>query len=50
MTIEVSTGLGGRIIFGREVSEGKDHMVYGSTCYKGTYSWTQTNFLLTMYN
>ena len=46
MTIEVSTGMGGRVILAGKYQRKKKR----GTDYRELYYWIQTNFSLTMYN
>ena len=47
MTIEVSTGMGGRVIL---VVKSQRKKPYRGTDYRELYYWIQTNFLLSTYN
>ena len=47
MTIEVSTGMGGRVIL---VGKSQRKKPYRGTGYRELYYWIQTNFLLSTYN
>ena len=47
VTIEVSTGMGGRVIL---VGKSQRKKPYRGTGYRELYYWIQTNFLLSTYN